>query len=51
MNEFVERENLEASIGIEPMWTNLQSAASPLRQLAACSEECISQFSLGVQGH
>ena len=26
---------LEASTGIEPVWTDLQSAASPLRQLAA----------------
>ena len=25
---------LEASTGIEPVWTDLQSAASPLRQLA-----------------
>ena len=26
---------LEASTGIEPVYTDLQSAASPLRQLAA----------------
>ncbi len=25
---------MEASTGIEPVWTDLQSAASPLRQLA-----------------
>ena len=27
---------LEASTGIEPVYTDLQSAASPLRQLAFC---------------
>lgn len=27
---------LEASTGIEPVYTDLQSAASPLRQLAYC---------------
>ena len=27
--------SLEASTGIEPVYTDLQSAASPLRQLAA----------------
>lgn len=27
--------NVEASTGIEPVYTDLQSAASPLRQLAA----------------
>ena len=27
---------VEASTGIEPVYTDLQSAASPLRQLAAC---------------
>ncbi len=26
---------MEASTGIEPVWTDLQSAASPLRQLAS----------------
>ena len=32
---FNAQENLEASTGIEPVYTDLQSAASPLRQLAA----------------
>lgn len=27
---------VEASTGIEPVYTDLQSAASPLRQLAYC---------------
>ncbi len=31
----VKRKEMEASTGIEPVYTDLQSAASPLRQLAA----------------
>src|SRR5262249_3357317 len=30
----LERERLEATTGIEPVWTDLQSAASPLRHVA-----------------
>lgn len=37
-------ENVEASTGIEPVYTDLQSAASPLRQLAEV------EFHLGVLG-
>ena len=31
---------LEASTGIEPVYTDLQSAASPLRQLASRGVRC-----------
>ena len=38
--------NLEASTGIEPVYTDLQSAASPLRQLAV-SQVVASSYMIG----
>ena len=39
---------LEASTGIEPVYTDLQSAASPLRQLAPCGVDRRSNLGEGV---
>jgi hypothetical protein len=42
---------LEASTGIEPVYTDLQSAASPLRQLAASGVGGLSDCFVPCKGH
>ena len=41
---------LEASTGIEPVYTDLQSAASPLRQLAAVRPASLNGSRFAAQG-